>query len=129
MNHFHVAAGILCDAAGQVLITERRCDGPFDGLWEFPGGKIDGGESSVEALNRELAEELGIQITASKPFMDLHHEYPDHTVDLEVFLVTAWQGVPSGLEGQGLRWVEPSDLDPQVLLPADAPVLEELQSL
>ena len=129
MNHFHVAAGILCDAAGRILITERRGDGPFDGLWEFPGGKIDSSESSVEALNRELAEELGIEVTASKPFMDLRHEYPDRTVDLEFFLVTAWQGNPEGLEGQGLRWVLPSELDPEVLLPADVPVVDALLSL
>ncbi len=129
MNHYHVAAGILYDAAGQVLITERRCDGPFDGLWEFPGGKIDTSESPVEALNRELAEELGIEVTVSKPFMDLHHEYADYTVDLEFFLVTDWQGEPSGLEGQGLRWVEPSALDPEELLPADAPVVDALLRL
>ena len=59
MKHFHVAAGILRDAVGQVLITERLCDGPFEGLWEFPGGKIHAGETSSAALRRELAE-LGL---------------------------------------------------------------------
>ena len=60
MKHFDVAAGILCDATGRVLITERLGDGPFHGLWEFPGGKIAPGESAYDALHRELAEELGI---------------------------------------------------------------------
>jgi 8-oxo-dGTP diphosphatase len=127
MDHFHVAAGILRDAAGRILITERLCDGPFNGLWEFPGGKIGDEESPVEALQRELAEELGIQVTASQPYLNLHHEYPDRTVDLEFFLVTEWNGEPAGLEGQGVRWVTPSELDATELLPADAPVLEAIR--
>jgi 8-oxo-dGTP diphosphatase len=126
MNHFHVAAGILRDAAGRILITERLCDGPFNGLWEFPGGKIDDEESPLEALRRELAEELGIEVAASRPYLNLHHEYPDRTVDLEFFLVTEWNGEPAGLESQGLRWVIPADLDPAELLPADAPVIDKL---
>ena len=129
MKHFHVAAGILRDAAGRILITERRCDGPFDGLWEFPGGKIGADETPRDALKRELAEEIGIEITASQPYMDLQHEYPDRTVDLEFFLVTAWRGEPQGLESQGLRWVSPSELDVDDLLPADAPVASALSSL
>ncbi|MDH3805651.1 MAG: 8-oxo-dGTP diphosphatase MutT [Gammaproteobacteria bacterium] len=129
MKHFHVAAGILRDNSGRVLITERLCDGPFNGLWEFPGGKIVAGESPLDALRRELAEELGIEVTSSLPFMDLHHEYPDRTVDLEFFLVTAWQGEPQGLESQGLRWITTDELDADVLLPADKPVVQALQVL
>jgi len=127
MNQLHVAAGILRDSSGRILITERLCDGPFDGLWEFPGGKIADGESSTQALIRELAEELGIEVATSQPFMELHHEYPDRIVDIEFFLVTSWSGTPAGLEGQGLRWVLPPDLNPDILLPADVPVLEALQ--
>ena len=126
MNQLHVAAGILRDSSGRILITERLCDGPFDGLWEFPGGKIADGETSIQALIRELAEELGIEVAKSQPFMELHHEYPDRIVDIEFFVVTNWSGTPAGLEGQGLRWVLPSDLDPDILLPADVPVLEAL---
>jgi 8-oxo-dGTP diphosphatase len=128
MNQLHVAAGILRDSSDRVLITERLCDGPFDGLWEFPGGKIADGETSIQALIRELAEELGIEVAMSQPFMELHHEYPDRIVDIEFFVVTSWSGTPAGLEGQGLRWVLPSDLDPDILLPADVPVLEALQA-
>jgi len=126
-QHFHVAAGILRDPAGRILIAERLCDGPFDGLWEFPGGKIGTRETPCAALVRELAEELGIEVTCSQPFMQLQHEYPDRTVDLEFFLVTGWRGTPAGLEGQGVRWVAPAALDPAVLLPADAPVVEALR--
>jgi 8-oxo-dGTP diphosphatase len=129
MNHFHVAAGILRDADGRILITERVAGGPFHGMWEFPGGKIGDSETAVDALSRELAEELGITVTDAEPFMQLHHEYPDRIVDLEFFLVSGWDGEPAGLEGQGLRWLAASDLDPEVLLPADAPVLERLQVL
>ncbi|MDX2412752.1 MAG: 8-oxo-dGTP diphosphatase MutT [Woeseiaceae bacterium] len=128
MKQLHVAAGILRDSSGRILITERLCDGPFNGLWEFPGGKIAHGETSLQALIRELAEELGIEVATSEPFMELHHEYPDRIVDIEFFVVTSWSGTPAGLEGQGLRWVLPSDLDPDILLPADVPVLEALQA-
>jgi len=129
VNHFHVAAGILRDTAGRVLISERLCDGPFNGLWEFPGGKIGAGESAVDALHRELAKELGVTVTAAQPFIQLHHEYPDRTVDLEFFLVTGWQGKPAGLEGQGIRWLALNEVQPGELLPADAPVIEALQQM
>jgi 8-oxo-dGTP diphosphatase len=128
MDHLHVAAGILRDAGGQVLISERLCDGPFNGLWEFPGGKIVDGERAIDALRRELVEELGIDVTAAEPYMALRHEYPDRVVSLEFFLVTAWRGEPAGLEGQELRWLHPHELDHDVLLPADAPVVAALQS-
>ena len=127
MIYFHVAAGILRDKAGRVLISERLCDGPFNGLWEFPGGKIGVGESAADALQRELAEELGVTVTAAQPFIELHHEYPDRTVDLEFFLVTGWRGEPVGLEGQGVRWVVLDELSADQLLPADAPVIEALR--
>ncbi len=127
MIHLHVAAGILRNAAGEVLIAERICDGPFNGLWEFPGGKIDTDETSAVALRRELREELGIEVTTAEPFMRLSHEYLDRTVDLEFFLVNDWDGDPDGLEGQGLRWVTVSQLDAAELLPADAPLVEALR--
>lgn len=127
MPRFHVAAGILRDARGRVLIAERLGDGPFEGLWEFPGGKIAVGEGATDALNRELAEELGVEVREARPYMTLNHRYPDREVVLEFFLVTAWTGVPASLESQRIRWVHPADLDPSELLPADAPVLWALR--
>ena len=129
MKHYRVAAGILCDAMGRVLITERLCDDAFNGLWEFPGGKIGTGETALEALQRELLEELGVEVTETRPFMEVRHEYPDRTVDLAFFLVTSWRGEARGLERQSIRWVATADLDDQVLLPADKPVVDSLRKL
>ena len=127
MNHFDVAAGILCDERGRVLIAERLGDGPFHGLWEFPGGKLAPGETAERALSRELAEELGIEVTESSSLMSLRHEYDDRVVSIEFFLVSAWNSDPIGREGQELRWVPSEFLDADELLPADMPVVAALQ--
>lgn len=127
MEHFDVAAGILCDAKGRVLIAERLGDGPFHGMWEFPGGKIAPGESAERALSRELAEELGIEVTESSSFMSLRHHYDDRIVSIEFFIVSRWNSEPVGREGQELRWVPSEFLDADELLPADSPVVEALQ--
>ncbi len=128
MQPIHVAAGILRNAGGQVLITERIDDSPFRGLWEFPGGKICAGETARIALKRELLEEIGIEVTAVEPLMNLTHEYPDRTVELEFFDVTQWLGEPAGLDGQSLRWIDIADLRADELLPADAPIVDLLQT-
>ena len=127
MNHFDVAAGILCDSKGRVLIAERLGGGPFHGLWEFPGGKIVDGETSPQALSRELAEELGIEVTVCSSFMNLRHEYDDRVVTIEFFIVSEWNSDPVGREGQALRWVPTDMLDADELLPADMPVVAALQ--
>lgn len=127
MKHLQVAAGILRDPAGRVLISERLGDGPFNGLWEFPGGKIGSDETSIQALTRELAEEIGIQVTASRHFMSLRHEYPDRGVEIEFFLVCDWQNKPIGREGQRLRWVDAASLDAAELLPANVPVVQAIR--
>ncbi len=127
MNHFDVAAGILCDQLGRILIAERLGDGPFHGLWEFPGGKIAPGETAERALSRELAEELGIEVTEISSFMNLRHEYDDRVVSIEFFLVSAWNSEPIGREGQELRWVPSEFLNADELLPADMPVVAALQ--
>lgn len=127
MNHFDVAAGILSDPAGRVLIAERIGGGPFHGLWEFPGGKIAEGESPAQALSRELAEELGIEVTACTSFMSLRHEYDDRVVSIEFFIVSEWNSDPVGREGQELRWVPTNSLNAGELLPANMPVVAALK--
>ena len=127
MNHFDVAAGIICYSKGRVLIAERLGGGQFHGLWEFPGGKVAAGETARQALCRELAEELGIEATECSSFMNLRHEYDDRVVSIEFFIVSDWNSDPIGREGQELRWVPSQLLDADELLPADMPVVAALQ--
>lgn len=129
MKRLDVVAGILRDAAGNVLITERLEQGPFQGMWEFPGGKIGDGEPPEAALARELAEEIGIQAGSLTPFLRLRHEYPDRHVAIEFFLVDEWSNQPAGLEGQRIKWVAPDSLPDENLLPADEPVVDALNRL
>ena len=121
-----VAAGILADVHGRVLITERIGDGPFQGMWEFPGGKMASGESAESALVRELREEIDIEVLECASFMRLEHDYADRLVRLHFFKVEQWRGVPEGIEGQRLNWVLPAEIDVDLILPADAPVIAAL---
>lgn len=121
-----VAAGILIDNGGRILLTERIGDASFAGLWEFPGGKLHSGETAEQALFRELHEELAINVRAARPFMSLSHDYEDRSVDLEFFLIDDWAGEPLSCDGQALQWLSLNDIEPAMLLPADAPVLNAL---
>ena len=128
LTKLNVVAGILADASGRVLVAERLGDGPFHGMWEFPGGKIHAGESPEEALARELSEEIGIDVRIAASFMRLEHRYPDRHVEIEFFLVESWGNKPEGLEGQALRWVTVGELHLAKLLPADEPVVAALKA-
>jgi 8-oxo-dGTP diphosphatase len=105
-----VAIGLLRDRAGRVLISRRAADVHLPGLWEFPGGKCDPGETGGAALQRELREELGIEVLAATEILVIPHDYPDRSVELRVFRVEAWRGRVTPGERQSLRWVEPSAL-------------------
>jgi 8-oxo-dGTP diphosphatase len=96
------------------------------GRWEFPGGKVAAGESERDALTRELREELGVTVTACRPFMRLSHEYDDRIVELSMWLVDSFTGEPAGLDGQRLKWVAPEALGAEDILEADAPFVEAL---
>jgi 8-oxo-dGTP diphosphatase len=124
-----VAAGILSDIEGRVLITDRSRAKSMRQYWEFPGGKTVGGETAEDALRRELGEELGIEILSCEPFHSLEHDYPEMRVAIDFFLVRRWQGTPSGIEGQALKWLHPRELSPDTLLPADAPLVDLLKNL
>ena len=117
-----VAAGVLRDASGRVLIAQRPDGKHAAGFWEFPGGKIQAGESPLQALCRELAEEIGIVVSAATPLMTFRHSYSERVVELQVFEVSHYSGEPRGLEGQALRWVAVDALGSVGLLEADQPI-------
>lgn len=123
----HVAVGIVADAAGAILITRRPDHAHQGGLWEFPGGKVEAAESVETALRRELHEELGITVQAAEPWLQIRHAYPDKTVLLDVWRVTAWRGEPHGREGQPLQWASSLELADLAFPAADEPIVARLR--
>jgi 8-oxo-dGTP diphosphatase len=124
-----VVAAAMFDAAGRVLIAQRPEGKHMAGWWEFPGGKVSPGESDAVALARELREELGIESQPRREITMLSHEYPDRFVDLVLWQVSLTQGVPQGLDGQQLKWVDCQSLGNERLLPADLPLIPALLAL
>lgn len=121
-----VAAGILTDSKGRVLIARRPEGAHQGGWWEFPGGKLRRGETPLQGLIRELREELGIEVRAARPLLAYRHEYPERVIDLHVWRVTEFVGEPAGVEGQPLRWVAIAELTTVGLLPGDQPIIAAL---
>ena len=121
-----VAVGILIDDAGRVLVTRRAPDAHQGGLWEFPGGKVEADETLLEALTRELREELGVSVEATEALMVLEHDYGDKQVRLDVHRVTRWSGEPRALEGQPLAWQPPEQLRNWTFPAANRPILERM---
>lgn len=122
-----VAAGVLCNSHGQVLVSQRSASGHLPGTWEFPGGKLEPDENPQQALGRELAEELGIKVLAAHPLITITHRYAEKTVRLHVFDVLRWQGEPQSREQQPLRWVSDSELNQLDMPAADVPILKALR--
>ncbi|MEX3606144.1 MAG: NUDIX domain-containing protein [Burkholderia sp.] len=120
-----VAVGVLAQPDGRYLLAQRPTGKPYEGYWEFPGGKLKPSESVDAALSRELHEELGIRITACHRWHTLEHDYPHAYVRLFFCKVTGWDGEPHSREGQAFAWQQlPVEVNP--LLPAALPVLELL---
>ena len=122
-----VVAAVIYDPLGRVLIAQRPAGKTLAGCWEFPGGKIENAESGAAALRRELLEELGVRVSAMRSVFELRHEYPERHVQLAVWVVDKYTGVPAGLEGQNLRWERPAALRSIGLLPADLPIIDWLE--
>lgn len=122
-----VVAAALYDRDGRILIAERPAGKHMAGRWEFPGGKVNAGESEADALSRELREELGIDVVSSHPFMRLAHSYADRDVELSMWIVESFAGEPQGLDGQRLKWVQPARLSDEDILEADRPFVEALK--
>ncbi len=123
----HVAVGVIRNAKGEVLIALRSPQSHQGGLWEFPGGKLEAGENAFGALGRELKEELGLQLQSAHPLIKITHQYPDRSVLLDVWSVSHFEGVPSGREGQPVKWVPISALHKENFPPANAPIINTLQ--
>lgn len=122
-----VAVGLLCNADGHILVSQRRQNTHLPGMWEFPGGKFEPGENAQQALQRELSEELSIKVLAAQPILTLQHPYSEKTVRLHVYDVLRWQGAVSGGEGQALRWVDYDQLCDLEMPAADRPILKALR--
>ena len=128
MTPVHVAVGVICNKQGQVLISKRHADSHQGGLWEFPGGKVETGETAQQALSRELYEELGIRIGPVRPLMDIRHDYSDKPVHLDVWLVKEFSGRAAAREGQPLCWVALEDLPNYEFPAANDPIVNRLMS-
>ncbi|MCC5954533.1 MAG: 8-oxo-dGTP diphosphatase MutT [Natronohydrobacter sp.] len=124
-----VAAVALVDADGRVLLAQRPEGKSMAGLWEFPGGKIEPGETPEAALIRELQEELGIDTWASclAPLSFASHAYDGFHLLMPLFVCRKWQGQPQSREGQALKWVRPEDLRTYPMPPADLPLIPVLR--
>jgi mutator protein MutT len=123
----HVAAAVLVDRRGRILIAQRPAGKHLAGSWEFPGGKIEPGETRTAALARELQEELGVTIERPRPLLRLRHAYPYGEVLLDVWVVRRYRGEPRGLDGQALQWCSRRELPEVELLPADQPIVDALR--
>lgn len=119
----HVAAAVIRDRRGHILIARRPDDKHQGGLWEFPGGKVEPGEPVADALARELHEELGIRVTSARPLILIPHHYPDKSVLLDVWEVDGFDGEAHGAEGQPVEWVTSEALDDYAFPAANAPIL------
>ena len=126
-----VAACALIDADGRVLLAQRPADKSMAGLWEFPGGKVDPGESPEASLIRELNEELGIvvQETCLAPLSFASHRYADFHLLMPLYVCRRWEGIVSPREAQRLAWVRPGALRDYPMPPADAPLIAHLTAL
>ena len=126
-----VAAVALVDVDGRVLLAQRPKGKSMAGLWEFPGGKVEPGETPETALMRELEEELGIETWESclAPLTFASHTYADFHLLLPLFVCRKWNGTPTGREGQTLAWAKPTKLRDYPMPPADIPLIPIIRDL
>ena len=124
-----VSAVALIDSDGRVLLAQRPEGKSMAGLWEFPGGKVEAGETPEDALVRELHEELGIETWSSclAPFTFASHTYDDFHLLMPLFACRKWDGIVQGKEGQKLAWVQAKDLKEYPMPPADIPIIPILR--
>lgn len=124
----HVAVGVIWQD-GKVLLSHRASHQHQGDKWEFPGGKLEAGETVLSALQRELAEELAITVQSAHPLMEVRHSYPEREVLLDIWLVDGFSGEPHGVEGQAVQWFAASELDTLTFPDANQPIVERVMQL
>jgi 8-oxo-dGTP diphosphatase len=126
-----VAAAVLQRPDGTFLLAQRPAGKVYAGYWEFPGGKVEPGETPEACLIRELEEELGIRVSHAclAPFVFASHEYESFHLLMPLYLVRRWEGTVRALEHKGLAWVKPKDMDRYPMPPADPPLVAWLRDL
>ncbi|HEY1662504.1 MAG TPA: 8-oxo-dGTP diphosphatase MutT [Verrucomicrobiae bacterium] len=127
LNPVEVSAALLF-RDGKLLIAQRRKDSHLGGLWEFPGGKREAGETFEECLVREIREELGVEISVGGLFEEITHEYPGKTVHLKFFICRLVSGEPQPLDCAAIQWIDQRGLSDHPFPPADARLLEKLHT-
>ncbi len=125
----NVVIGIIVNAEGKLLIAKRPMNRYAGGLWEFPGGKIEKDETTFEALQREIFEELNLQVISANPWLKFEYAYPDRTILLNVWKIETYSGTPQGAEGQEIRWVMVEQLHEYDFPAGNHLILEKLQDL
>jgi len=127
-NHVVEVSAALIFRDGRLLITQRHAKSHLGGLWEFPGGKREPGETFEQCLIREIREELGVEISVGELFEDISHTYPEKSVRLKFFICRLLSGEPQPLDCAAVKWVEKSELATHAFPAADAQLLEKLKS-
>lgn len=122
-KYLHVAVGVIKDKADNILISLRHDKAHQGGLWEFPGGKVEQGESVEQALKRELQEELDIAVVELSPLIKIKHQYTDLNVLLDVWTVSGFSGQAKSCEGQEIKWVSQNDLANYSFPEANIPII------
>lgn len=128
-KHTEIAVGIIRSQDCQIFITQRGEDSHLAGFWEFPGGKVEVGETPYQTLQREIAEEVDIHIHQCQFLKTVEHSYDDRDIIIHAYLVEEWDGVPFGKEGQPSRWVDQADLDADEFPDANRSIIEMLKNL
>lgn len=122
-----VIVGIIFNAQNEILVAQRPPDKYKGGLWEFPGGKIEANETHFNALQRELLEEIGIEVISAEPWLEIQYDYGDRLVYLNTWLVRQFSGEPKGIEGQLIRWVSKEALSQFEFPQGNLNIIQRLQ--
>ena len=128
LNSIHVAVGVIVNARDEVLVAYRPKNKDQGGLWEFPGGKKEKNETIESALEREFLEEIGIQLESYFPILKIEHDYKEHSVILDVWMITGYSKIPMGTEGQTIEWRQVQSLNFKDFPEANKEIIRLLKS-